>query len=164
MDFTGKVVAGTGHRPNKLENGYGRETFEKLVRLCSHALTRLQPVEVISGMALGYDQALAEACVRLHLPFAAYVPFTGQESNWPTDSQRSYNLLMAHASRVVVVCEGGYAPWKMQKRNMRMFDDYEIVLGLWNKTPGGTANAVGYGREIGRPILNLWTRWSTGDF
>ncbi len=163
MDFTGKIVAGTGHRPDKL-GGYRRETFEKLVRLCLHALTRLQPVEVISGMALGYDQALAEACVRLRTPFAAYVPFAGQESKWPEDSRRTYELLMAHASRVVVVCEGGYAPWKMQKRNERMFDDCQIVLGLWNGTTGGTGNAVGYGRRIDRPILNLWGRWESGDF
>lgn len=163
MDLVGKVVTGTGHRPNKL-GGHGRDVFERLVQLAIHAIKRLEPKELISGMALGWDQALVEACIRLRFPFAAYVPFAGQESKWPEDSRRTYDYLMAHASRIVVVCDGGYAAWKMQKRNQRMCDDADLILALFDGSTGGTGNCVQYAKSIKRPVLNVWERWRSGDF
>lgn len=54
------IVAGTGHRPNKL-GGYGDDVFERLVALARTYLWHMEPWHVISGMALGWDQALAQA-------------------------------------------------------------------------------------------------------
>ena len=156
------VVAGTGHRPNKLRGGYSEETFERLVELAQSALVRHEATHVISGMALGWDQALAEATRRLGLPLVAYIPFAGQEGRWPIESQQRWQSLCDYASAKVVVCEGGYTPQKMQHRNERMVNDCDMLLALWNgDTSGGTWNCVKYAQTQTRvQIVNLWPRWN----
>ena len=62
------IVAGTGHRPNKL-GGYNNESFLKLVNIAEDALKQMEVTEVISGMALGWDMALAQAAINLNIPF-----------------------------------------------------------------------------------------------
>jgi len=75
------ILSGTGHRPDKL-GGYSDSAFDNLVKIAEDYLKESKPDKVISGMALGWDQALAEACVNLNIPFIAAVPFKGQESKW----------------------------------------------------------------------------------
>lgn len=157
------ILAGTGHRPNKLRigalDGYHPAVHARLVDLAHAALQREAPTRVISGMALGWDTALAEAAVDLGVPFDAYVPFAGQESRWPEASRRRYHDLLAHAARVVVVSPGGYAPDKMQLRNERMVDDSDLLLALWDGSAGGTRNCIDYARSVGHRHRNLWTSW-----
>ena len=149
------IVSGTGHRPNKL-GGYGMPATVKLVNLARDWLEENKPSQVISGMALGWDYALAAAAFDLDIPFIAAVPFEGQEKMWPDESKRNYHTLLADASKVEYVCEPGYAPWKMQKRNEWMVDNSDLVLAVWNGTPGGTANCVRYAQQKGIEIVNLW--------
>lgn len=153
------IVAGTGHRPHKL-GGYGSDVQERLVRLAAKALLFYGATRVISGMALGWDMALAEAAVRLGLPFEAYIPFKGQDSKWPPASQQQYRELLAKAERVVTCSPGGYSAAAMQVRNERMVDDCEFLLALWDGTSGGTGNCMRYARSVGRKGANCWTAWS----
>lgn len=159
------IYAGTGHRPDKIfqRDPYSEANHRKLVGFIrgQFVLLRLDPDEVISGMALGWDIALAQACAELGIPFAAYVPFKGQESKWPKVSRDRYTSLLDRAGRVVVVCEGGYAAWKMQRRNERMCDDCEGVLALWDGSAGGTGNFVEYARKTGKTnnLINFWGLW-----
>jgi len=152
------IICGTGHRPDKL-GGYGIDAHNRLVQLAVDYMILSGPQRVISGMALGWDQALAEAAIMLQIPFTAAVPFAGQECAWPMESQRYYHHLIAQADCVVQVCEPGYAPWKMQKRNEWMVDVSMRVCALWNGTQGGTANCVRYAEQCGRPIDNLWPQY-----
>ena len=46
-------------------------------------LERARPDAVISGMALGWDQAVARATADLGIPWVAAITFEGQESKWP---------------------------------------------------------------------------------
>jgi uncharacterized phage-like protein YoqJ len=157
------VICGTGHRPKKIvvgaANAYDPHVFGRLVDLASAALIRVSATLVISGMAIGWDMALAEAALRVGRPFDAYVPFRGQEGLWPEESKRQYSRLLAAARNVVVVCPGTYAAWKMQRRNESMVDAAGRVLALWNGTRGGTANCVAYANQVGRPVMNLWSSW-----
>lgn len=50
------IICATGHRPNKL-GGYGRDVYARLVKLAYDYLAVQKPDAVISGMALGWDQA-----------------------------------------------------------------------------------------------------------
>lgn len=149
------IVAGTGHRPNKL-GGYGVEATGKLVALAREWLRVNRPDRVISGMALGWDQALAWAAVDEKIPFTAAVPFHGQESAWPSLSQQWYQDLLALADEVVYVTDGGYAAWKMQVRNKWMVDNCDLVLALWDGSEGGTGNCIKYANSVDKPIKNLW--------
>ena len=152
------IICGTGHRPDKL-GGYGMAAGVKLVNLAVDWLEENKPTKVISGMALGWDYALAAAAFDLDIPFIAAVPFKGQEKMWPKLSQDNYNVLLRAADEVIYVCEEGYAPWKMQVRNQWMVDNCDTVLALWDGKAGGTGNCIAYAKKVGKPIINLWDRY-----
>jgi uncharacterized phage-like protein YoqJ len=152
------IIAGTGHRPDKL-GGYTGETYWRLYNLAHDYLTQHTPDRIITGMALGWDTVLAHVARDLTIPFIAAIPFAGQESRWPHASQVFYRELLNHAHHVKVVCEGGYAAWKMQVRNKWMVDECDKLIALWNGTPGGTANCIRYAQTLSRPLRNLWPEW-----
>lgn len=152
------IVAVTGHRPDKL-GGYSQATLNKLVALAESELKRLDALTVITGMALGWDQAVAVAASNLGIPFLASVPFDGQESRWPSSSQAFYKDVLSRAKAVVVVNPGTYQAWKMQARNVYMVDRCDKLLAMWNGTSGGTANCVRYAESVGKPIVNCWEQW-----
>lgn len=151
-------IAGTGHRPDKL-GGYGDAVTDRLVNLAIDALVEQKPSLVISGMALGWDMALAEAAYCLYIPFHAYIPFVGQESKWPAPSQKLYRTLMEKADQVVECAPPGYAVWKMQQRNVCMVDEADLILALWDGSSGGTGNCIEYAQRFKKPIINLWDRY-----
>lgn len=110
-------------------------------------------------MALGWDQALAEACVLEGVPFDAFVPFLGQESVWPEKARAKYKWLMSRADLIAYTAPPGYAAWKMQTRNEAMVKSAGVMLALWDGSAGGTANCVRYAEKVGTPVLNVWERW-----
>jgi uncharacterized phage-like protein YoqJ len=151
------IICGTGHRPDKLCNWREWDNHQMiLVDIAKAWLSWHTPDVVITGMAIGWDQVLAEACIDVGIEYRAYVPFKGQESKWPPNAQSVYNSLLDNASEVKYVCEEGYAPWKMQKRNEAMVDDSDLVLALWNGTEGGTGNCIKYAQSKNKRITNLW--------
>ena len=129
------VVAGTGHRPQKLNPldasdrkfGFSQEAHVALLDVAMGSLARIRDnhpdkeITVISGVALGFDQALAQAALEAEMRVVAAVPFEGQESRWGRDSQAAYRQLLdrivAAGGEVHVVSPGGYNPAKMQTRN-----------------------------------------------
>jgi uncharacterized phage-like protein YoqJ len=110
-------------------------------------------------MALGWDQAVAQAALNLDCPLMCAIPFKGQEWTWPEESRRRYAAIVERAEHVHVVSDGGYGAYKMQIRNEWMVDRSERVCALWNGTDGGTANCVAYANRMERPLDNLWDRW-----
>ena len=157
------ILAGTGHRLDKLalpgHSGYSDFVRDRLVDLAEAVLRKLGPDKVYSGMALGWDMALAEAAWRCDLPWVAAVPFVGQEGRWPEKSRQHYEWLLGKANDVVVVCPGEYAAWKMQRRNEYMVDNSNLLLALWNGSPGGTGNCIAYAKHKRIEILNVWSSW-----
>lgn len=149
------ILSVTGHRPNKL-GGYSPEAYRKLLALAMNQVIKLQPSLVITGMALGWDTAIAEACFQLNVPYLAAVPFKGQECLWPALSQYKYRNLLFHAQEVVIVSTGSYSAGKMNKRNRFMVDKADSVLALWDGTQGGTGNCVAYAKLKGKPIINCY--------
>src|ERR1700722_17770756 len=112
------IVAGTGHRLSKL-GGYifPNPTYIYVCQEIEKHLLELKPEKVLSGFAIGFDQWLAFVANRLVIPVVAIIPFERQESKWPLASQKQYWSLRNKASEVVIVSDGGYAGWKMNKRN-----------------------------------------------
>lgn len=152
------IICGTGHRPDKL-GGYGPEVMTVLIGLAKDWLTAYKPDSIISGGALGWDQALAWAAHYTYIPFTLALPFSDFWSKWPAKSQDELELLVSLADKVVYVCEEGYAPYKMQKRNEWMVDNSDGVLALWNGSSGGTGNCIKYAMKVGKPINNLWEQY-----
>lgn len=154
----GLVIAGTGHRLDKL-GGYSDKVQLRLAQLACAVFKLYEPRLVITGMAIGWDMALALACGELNIPFVAAVPFKGQEARWPEKTVDLYNRLLGKASEVVYVCEPGYEAWKMQERNEYMVDRADLILALWNGSSGGTANCIQYAQKVHKPVLNVWRSW-----
>lgn len=154
------IIAATGHRPDKL-GGYGIDVYERLTQFAKGAIARCDPEQVISGMAMGWDMAVAEAAIQLKVPLVSAIPFKGQHDRWSEFWQERYLELVEQAARVVYVSPGGYAPQKMQARNIWMVDHSDRLMALWNGMPGGTANCINYAISVGKrdAIDNLWPRW-----
>jgi predicted Rossmann fold nucleotide-binding protein DprA/Smf involved in DNA uptake len=152
--------AATGHRPDKL-GGYGPAVAARLRRGATRFLEgRRNTTEAVGGMALGWDTAWALAALDVGVPLVAALPFKGQESRWPVESQRLYHWILERAAEVVIVCPGGYSPDKMQRRNEWMVDRCDELAALWDGSAGGTANCVAYADQVGRPVVNLWPDWA----
>lgn len=153
------ILSGTGHRPDKL-GGYTKEAAAKLRVVATSALLQHKPETVISGMALGWDTALAQAAISLNIPLIAAIPFEGQESRWPKESQDMFNRILAKASSNKFVCGPGCAVWKMQKRNEGMVDNSDAVLAIWNGTNDGTASCIKRAEEVRKPVYNQWEMYN----
>lgn len=151
------MIAGTGHRPNKL-GGYSPAARSRLREFARSFLSGGPCTHGISGMALGWDTALAHAFSDLGLPWTAAVPFEGQELRWPEPSRREYHALLRRASRVEVIAPA-YSVRAMQQRNEWMVQHCDLVAALWDGTAGGTGNCVSFAKRVGRPTLNLWPAW-----
>ena len=105
-------------------------------------------------MALGWDQWAAGVCIELQIPFIAAVPFLGQEKVWPQVSKDIYHALLKKAVETVIVCEGSYANWKMQKRNEWMVDHCDKLIACYNgDLSGGTYNCVKYAQDQNKEII-----------
>jgi Uncharacterized protein conserved in bacteria len=153
------VVSGTGHRPQKL-GGFSKGAFNKLHTIATEWLLENKPEKVISGMALGWDMALAQASIDLDIPLIAAVPFKGQEGKWNLEDRLKYFELLLYAERIVYVCEPGYSPWKMQVRNEWMVKNSDIVLAMWDGTEGGTNNCIRYAEDkMKKTIINLYDKF-----
>lgn len=149
------IIAGTGHRPPKL-GGYDPYTNKKVLDFAQQVLKHFKPTLVISGMAQGWDMSLAQAAVNLKIPFHAYIPFIGQEQVWPSATRHYYHALLLRAETIIVCSPNGYSGAAMQARNIQMVNACDLLVALWDGSPGGTANCVNYAQFMQRPIVNVW--------
>lgn len=153
------ILAGTGHRPDKL-GGYTAKAYERVFQVAVDALEELRPNVVISGMAMGWDTAVAEAAYALDIEFWAFVPFEGQERMWHEETQNLFRRLLGVADRIVYCADPGYAAWKMDRRNRMMVDHADAMLALWDGSSGGTGNCVAYANLNNVPIINCWSKFN----
>ena len=159
-------VAATGHRPFKLYpdsmfKGVLPEAEDKLHRLAGRALRRLGATEVISGMARGWDLAVAWAALDMGLPLTAAIPFKGQDENWNGRHRALYGRALEAAARVHVQSEGQFTRAYLL-RDEWMVDHAEHVLALYSGARGGgTAYTVEYARGWCVPVTNVWRAWES---
>ncbi len=165
---SGSRIGVTGHRPSKIildgRPAYHLDVFARVVDLAVAALQQFQPSHVRTGMAQGWDQAVAEACVRLDIPFTAVIPHEAFPSRWPAAARAKYNDLLMAADDIVVVGTGDFHLGLLQRRNERIVDDVAdeggYLLALWDMKPrGGTFNCIQYAGEHGVNCHNLWPTW-----
>jgi uncharacterized phage-like protein YoqJ len=151
------IIGTTGHRPLKV-GGFitPNPTYNYICQEATKILLEHKPEKCISGMAVGWDQYFVEICIALKIPFIAAVPFKGQESHWPKQSQTKYHKLLEQAERIVYVNPEGYAAWKMQTRNEWIVDNCDLLLAIYNNDPfGGTYNCVKYAEKQKRDIIRI---------
>ena len=156
----------TGHRPDKLPWG----DWEK-APACQDLKRRLnQAVEsayadgyrhFICGMARGCDQYFAEAVLAAKADGAqdaqlcALVPCPSQPDGWDEASVARYWALLAACDQLEVL-EDHYSPGCMLRRNREMLRRAQLLISVYDGTPGGTAATVRLAEELGITVLPLW--------
>jgi uncharacterized phage-like protein YoqJ len=156
------ILAATGHRPKELGLDYTKKDHDLLSEFALEQLRELdyEYTEIISGMALGWDLAVAEACLELCYPLIAYLPFYGQEQGWPSAMQEVYTRILGDAKLVNEVSPAPAENWKYIYRNNAMVDDANCIFALYNgKSTGGTYQTVKYAQRKKKPIINNWKEY-----
>lgn len=163
------VLGCTGHRPQKTPN----YNYKKLYDLAVLYLKQYWPQEVISGAALGWDTAIAEAAIDLDISLELAIPFIGQQDKWSLEDKKKYTYLLYKTNKLTVVDElakynpkavQGYASWKLMQRNKYIVDTLsqqpnKLLLSFFdieNKN-GGTAQCVRYAETKDVVVINCWT-------
>lgn len=151
-------IAITGHRPHRLGNDY--ELTSQLILNIKKEIIKIIDIyhtdKLISGVALGIDTLFALIAIEKEIPFIAAIPFEGQERKWPKSSQDKYNSIINHPlCDKHIVSEGGYAAWKMQKRNEWMVDNADLLICVWNGEAGGTSNCVKYAKSKNKEMIRI---------
>lgn len=153
-----RILAGTGHRPDKFGREYDlKGPYSNFLR--EHILKcfeLLKPRKIISGMALGFDQLLAIVALENNLKVIAAIPCDNQDSKWPDKSKKLYHSILGNSLVTVkVVSPGPYHISKMQIRNVWMADNSNAIIAAWNGSDGGTANCVRYAETKEKLIYRI---------
>lgn len=146
------TVAFTGHRSYRHEADLRlRQTIEALWRAGRRCF--------LSGMAMGFDMAAAEAVLELRerwrdLRLVAVVPFRGQERLFPEEEQRRFNRILEAADEVVILSEG-YSRGVYAVRNGYLIDHAATIVAWYGGGAGGTRQTVNRALKKGRRLIHL---------
>lgn len=170
----------TGHRPVSGRGDYQKSAFKggwqyenlpetKLVRdqLKHTILDQVKEhgsVVCHSGYALGADTLFTEAVVEAkrennNVYLSAEIPCPSQASKWGSSAQRKYNALLKEADVVNILDEHyrgfdkttGYAG-SLNERNKMIVAPTNLMLAMWDGTPGGTGNTVKIAKDQSKDI------------
>lgn len=157
-------IALTGHRPAKLagyrmDDPFYRRLQDRLEDGIERAVAVHGSVVCHSGLALGADTVWSRAIIAVrerhpgNLQFVAHLPTRSQASVWPSQADVDFwRYQVAVADRVVVYGET-YTYRIMQVRNEGMIDAADLLVAVWDGTPGGTRNAITYARGKCRVLV-----------
>jgi uncharacterized phage-like protein YoqJ len=146
------VIAGTGHRPEDIE-----ETEDEVRAKIRSALLELSPDAVITGMASGFDLYLGSEALDMGIETWAARPWAGHTPRRSEDAQ--YARIVAEATKVIDVNVSAVylGPWMYQDRNVWMVDHANNMLAYWSgKKKGGTYNCLKYMSSVNKTGWNLY--------
>ena len=145
-------VAFSGHRTYRGDAaGALRRTLEELYARGFRTF--------LSGMAVGFDLAAAEAVLELRgrradVRLVAAVPFRGQEARFPQADRERFGRVLAAADAVEVLSpvyhRGCYAV-----RNDFLVDHARVLVAWYDGSPGGTRHTVSRALRRGLEFVNL---------
>lgn len=152
------IYGATGHRPPRLNLSYSAEDSELLETFAAKILSNLRVTHIISGGALGWDQAVATAALSMGIPYSMFLPFKNFGKKWPVASQLYLDYLCEHAAKVLNCGEGGGDYNKLYfQRDEMIVDAADLLLALFDgECQGGTYHTVNYALKKNKNIINVW--------
>lgn len=161
-------ISFTGHRPKDLPNTLGYDytnpDWRFIIDKTKDEIRKYNPKQVITGMALGYDQAALLAANELKqegmpLKIIGEIPFPGAGKGSMSKEQWNKYLNMLdeiHYTSPVYTDNGLY-----QRRNEKMVDASDLVISLYNgKGYGGTFNDLQYAKKKNVPTVNVYDMYT----
>jgi uncharacterized phage-like protein YoqJ len=152
------IIAVTGHRPHKLNgewDGIG-PVSDHIRAQFEHILTTINPTKGISGGALGVDLLWAEALIKHNVPFILAIPCHNQEKPWAPKQRDRYNMIRNHTLCIqYYVSDKPYFHGCMQKRNIWMVDNCNLLVAVHDGSEGGTKNCIEYAEQVNKAILRI---------
>jgi len=153
----------TGHRPGKLWGyNYNHPSYIKLKEYLKTHMFASHPYNIITGMALGFDQIVALAAIEYKLLnpnsifIEAAIPCRDHPCKWNFQSIKLYNKILSKCDKVTLVTDKPYSPYLMQVRNQYMIDNSDCLVALWNgDKSGGTYNAIKYAKYYQKKIIYI---------
>lgn len=147
----------TGHRGVEQQPG----ELDRFARLSVARMVSKGASRVISGLALGWDTAVAKACCDLDIPYVAAVPHRKQADFWSNAQKLEWVRLIDNADEVNFA-NNGVIPSNSDYHNRNHFI-VDRSVELWSlydgRIHGGTRHCILYGEEQGRRIVPLWQDW-----
>lgn len=145
-------VAFTGHRTYRGEAD--AELRDTVVRLYAQGVRTF-----LSGMAVGFDLAAAEAVLdcRTLCPgvrLVCVVPFRGQAAHYSFADRERFERLCAEADACVVLAES-YHRGCYTRRNDYLVAHAALLVAWYDGSPGGTQYTLRRALDRGREVWNL---------
>lgn len=161
----GKICAFTGHRPEKLPWGRN-ETAPHCIALKQKLLQTLRRLAdegfdtFLCGMARGCDFYFFDAVCQLrqeraNIRIVAVIPCPSQAHAWPSSDRTRYEAALSVCDEQQLL-SNFYYKGCMLMRNQHMVNRCDLLLTIWDGSPGGTGSTVRYAKQHGVPILALW--------
>lgn len=159
------MIGITGHRHLQAEDAVAssvRAVLAEIVQgLAGQRAPKESPLTILSSLAEGADRIAAREVLRepggalravLPLPIEDY----GQDFA-DAESRAEFRALLACAEAVEVVVVAGDRDASYRAAGRRVVDLCSVLVAVWNGRPGrgigGTADVVGYARELGKPLI-----------
>lgn len=164
-DVDAPAIALTGHRPPKL-GGYDMSNplamgVRRRLRDLILSVSEKDAVQFVGGCAQGADTLWADEVLALGRALHLAMPYPSFGSNWPTPARVALRNQMAWAAVTYVSNDPEpespryiYAQL-LQKRNIWMVDHCNVLVVVWDGSPGGTANTVHYAEQQGKPVFRV---------
>jgi uncharacterized phage-like protein YoqJ len=155
------VVVFSGRRFLALD--YTKRVEAAIADVLEDVVERVAPKDVVllSGMAIGSDQAACRAALRAGVTFHAIVPFTTQPALWPVAQKDEWNRLcqlagMVHVLHSLDPATPRQATAWLFARNEWMVERAAEGLVVWDGGDrGGTAHTLGLIRGKGLPWTHI---------
>lgn len=165
-DTCTRRISVTGHRTLPDKPSALRTVQAAMDAAAEQALWGVEGTDsiVYTGMALGWDIAIARACDKLSIPFVAVIPCPNQAVPWARDQQMTYARFIQRAKFVHSVFpqtqHGVYYYNALKLRNTVLVAQATEILALHDgRSNGGTTDALTQAVKKGLPIFNAWRHY-----
>jgi hypothetical protein len=152
------IVTGIAHPPVRLHERSNLPSTE-LVYLAMRALRQYHATRLITSLAWGWEQALANAAIEMEIPYTVAIPYPGREVEWQREPRIRYYDLLARAAEVYRVADC-YSNTAVMEGHCWRVDRADLVLALWDyEFTGDTFSTIRYALQAGKKVQNLWQDW-----
>ena len=147
----------TGHRPEKLKRSIQEITADIDTEINKAIVAGF--TVFVTGMAKGTDIIAGEVVLRLQengypILLVCAIPYIGFEKSWNREWKQRYEAILNKANEIHFICPQFYRGC-FQKRNRWLVDHSEKVIAVYNGSPGGTKNTIGYARQKGVDVIDI---------